>query len=309
MINRFLSISLILISLNYCNPNYSSNVCDPNSDSFSNLHILKILSKDISPVCSSANYISKIVLFNVSGQVSGLTSPGLKLSLNNINFLEIDANAREFSFENVLQTESSFNVKIENHPSGFTCNVLGGSGTIINSNINSIEITCAISCNPCHLFLTNSGYSPNPGSAKNFDSSCASDSNYPGTGSYKAMVVDGVSRQASFTANAGDNQIDWVFAPNRTYNQIGGTIGTTNSVGLFITTLTNPFSTNSKYWTGLNADWTTNASNTCNLWSSNSGSFTGIMGQGNSTSIASITSGWPAEACNLSNQQLICVEQ
>uniref|UniRef100_UPI000773509F endostatin-like outer membrane lipoprotein, LenD-like n=1 Tax=Leptospira santarosai TaxID=28183 RepID=UPI000773509F len=54
---------------------------------------------------------------------------------------------------------------------------------------------------------------------------------------FKAMVVDGINRRASVTANQGDGQIDWVLKPNteyrRTLTNWGSLVGVTNSAGLF----------------------------------------------------------------------------
>ncbi|MCT8335332.1 DUF1554 domain-containing protein [Leptospira sp. 85282-16] len=285
-----------------------NNLCDPSSDFFKQIQISKILAKDNTPICGK-DYISTIIPYSITGSVSGLNSSGLKLLLNEILTLPIENGSTNFSFTNIIFTGSTYSVKVSTQPAGLFCNITNGEGIVKNSDVNSVSVSCAPTCNPCYLFLSGSGYPPNPGSAKNFDTFCSSDGNYPGTGTYKAMVVDGVTRRASISANIGDGQIDWVFAPNRTYRQTEGVIGTTNSAGLFISALSLRFSVNSKYWTGLYSDWTTNTSNTCDLWRSNSGSFTGIMGQGNSTAIASITAGWPADSCNVSNQQLICVEQ
>ncbi|TGK79139.1 DUF1554 domain-containing protein [Leptospira noumeaensis] len=304
---QILLLTLFVFEFN-CKIAESDNLCDPNSKAFKNTQISKILLKDKSPTCGK-DYISTVIPYSISGSIAGLASSGLKLSLNGSNSLTIDINSIKFSFTNVLTTGSSYAVTITNQPTGLFCTITNGAGLIRDSDITSIMITCAVSCNPCKIFLSNSGYPPNPGSAVNFDTSCSTDANYPGTGTYKAMVVDGVTRRASLSANIGDGQIDWIFAPNRTYYQTAGTIGTTSSGGLFISTLTNTFSVNSKYWTGLNTNWTTNVSNTCNLWTSNLGTYNGVMGQGNSTVIADITAGWTPDPCNLSNQQLICVEQ
>ncbi|MGV3664552.1 MAG: DUF1554 domain-containing protein [Leptospira bouyouniensis] len=307
-LNLFLIFCLLVVIVEDCKQIETNNLCDPNSDSFKEVQVLKIIAKDSSPICGK-DYISTIIPYTISGSVTGLISSGLKLSLNEIILLSVENGSKNFFFMNVLTSGSSYSVRVANQPAGFLCSISNGDGIVKNSDVNSVSVSCAPTCNPCNLFLTNSGYPPNPGSAKNFDANCAADANYPGTGIFKAMVVDGVTRNASVSANAGDGQIDWVFAPNRTYRQSEGIIATTNSVGLFVTALSIRFSVNSKYWTGLNSNWTTNTTNTCDLWRSNTGSFTGVMGQGNSTLIADITSGWTPDPCNLSNQQLICVEQ
>lgn len=306
----YLSSTFFLLNLllAYCQPLEINNVCDSRSEVFKEVQVLKIIGKDSSPLCGK-DYISTIIPYTVSGSVSGLNNSGLILSLNGMVSLPVEKGSNDFYFLNIITSGSFYSVKVKNQPSGLFCNITNGDGIVKNANINTVSVSCAQTCDPCFLFLTNSAYRPDPGSAKNFDTYCSSDGNYPGTGNYKAMVVDGVTRTASIGANVGDGQIDWVFAPNRTYRQTEGVIGMTNSAGLFVSTLSLRFSVNSKYWTGLNTNWTTNTGNTCDLWRSYSGSFTGVMGQGNSTAISDITAGWTPEVCNLSFQQLICVEQ
>lgn len=308
LLNLFKASFLYVLLLSNCEHLETNNLCDPSSDVFKEVQVSKILTKDSSPVCGK-DYISTIIPYSVSGSVSGLNSSGLKLSLNEIVSLSVESGNTSFSFANIITSGSTYIVKVSNQPTGLFCNITNEEGIVKNSDINSVSVTCAPTCDPCNIYLSISGYPPNPGSAKSFDTLCSSDGNYPGTGIYKAMVVDGVTRRASISANVGDGQIDWVFAPNRTYRQSEGVIGTTNSAGLFTSTLLRRFSANSKYWTGLNSNWTTNTSNTCDLWRNNTGSFSGVMGQGNSTAIADITAGWSADLCNASNQQLICVEQ
>jgi Protein of unknown function (DUF1554) len=60
------------------------------------------------------------------------------------------------------------------------------------------------------------------------DNFCETDTAKPSTGTYKAILVDGMTRDAV-------TPIDWVLKPNTTYYQVNGTveIGTTTAAGLF----------------------------------------------------------------------------
>jgi hypothetical protein len=124
---------------------------------------------------------------------------------------------------------------------------------------------------------------------------CPNDANKPaGTALYKVILVDSLyqDRVACSSANcsgdAGAQHVDWALAPNTTYTRPdGAVIGTTTSAAIFAFPLQNSISTsNVQVWTGLNADWTSNA-DACGGWVTSSGM--GVVGAANqvdSTSIA-----------------------
>ncbi len=173
------------------------------------------------------------------------------------------------------------------------------------------------------IFITSSIYDGNIGGIVGVDARCMEDSNYPGSGTYKALLVDGTNRRACSTANCsggiGEN-IDWVLKPNTTYYRSDGItkIGTTDASGIFnfnLGNLDNSFSSSGYlYWTGLMTNWTTNTA-TCSNWTSNAPGETGEGGIGNSTNSSSIREFIPAGLgdCNNITQyfrpQLLCVEQ
>lgn len=165
-------------------------------------------------------------------------------------------------------------------------------------------------------FITSSGYQTGDlGGVSGADAKCMSDANYTGSGTYKALLVDGINRRASSTANNGDSQIDWVLDINADFTLSDGStkIFTTNSNAIFVFgTLDSPFAgvdPGAPVWTGLSSDWTTN-SDTCNSWSSNAG-HSGIYGgtdstDGNAISISTAACDGPGWAVL---PKLICVEQ
>jgi hypothetical protein len=84
------------------------------------------------------------VPITVGGSVSGLTGSGLVLQLNGANDLAVNANGR-FNFPNVLAKGSSYSVTVKSSPSApvrQTCSVAQGSGSIVNSPVNNISVTC-----------------------------------------------------------------------------------------------------------------------------------------------------------------------
>ena len=84
------------------------------------------------------------VPITVGGSVSGLSGSGLVLQLNGANDLAVNANGR-FNFPNVLAKGSSYSVTVKSSPSApvrQTCTVAQGSGSIVNSPVNNISVTC-----------------------------------------------------------------------------------------------------------------------------------------------------------------------
>jgi hypothetical protein len=136
------------------------------------------------------------------------------------------------------------------------------------------------------------------------------------------MIV-GTGRVACTTANCSGGiaeHTDWVFAPTTMYYQANGTtlIGATTSYGAMPPSFANPISpANSKYWTGLNTDWTSSINNCVNWTSFTGGQFATCGGYLNNNSAAIFTDSWGVSgapgpvSCIVSGTglQLLCVEQ
>ena len=147
------------------------------------------------------------------------------------------------------------------------------------------------------------------------DAFCMGDANYPATGTFKAMLVEGTNRRACTTANCSGGtaeHIDWVLKPTTAYvRAVGGlVIMTTNANGVFpFGTLTNSMGAGgATYWTGLAADWTVDAK-ICTGWTSNAGGANqGNKGLESSTSSLSVGGAGGLPQCN-NTYTLLCVEQ
>lgn len=254
--------------------------------------------------------ISNLKSFTIGGKISGLTGVGLKLILNQKETLMISPGSTEFVFSTKIPIGSDYEVNFATQAEGDFCELINSIGKVGNKNIQDIEINCKASCIKCIIFVTQNGYPANIGKASNFDSSCQSDPNYPGSGNFKAMVVDGVSRRASITSNLGDGQIDWVFKANNAYIRPNGiNIETSNPNGLFTSTISTPItSITSDHWTGLELDWTTFLDGACLKWTTNSASELGIAGDAYTQDILTLTRGKGLQHCSI-NRQLVCVEQ
>ena len=107
-------------------------------------------------------------------------------------------------------------------------------------------------CSTCTIFVT-TGTSDGligAGGIAEADAFCMADAGYPGTGTYKALIVDGTNRIACTTANcsggAGEHT-DWVLKASTAYVRSNGStaIGTTTAEGIFSFPLTNSWASGS----------------------------------------------------------------
>lgn len=177
-----------------------------------------------------------------------------------------------------------------------------------NSDEKKVESTTAaeVAVVKKKMFVTASTYNGNLGGIAGADAKCAADANKPATGTYKALIVGGVSPARA--AEPGSQQ-DWVLGANTEYYRLDGTtlLFKTNSSGVFtFGTLDNALSgTSSITWTGLNSSWVVNA-NTCISWSEGVNNYTGASGLADRVNSAFIRDG--LTACDVL-ASLICVEQ
>ena len=166
-------------------------------------------------------------------------------------------------------------------------------------------------CTTCKIFVTASGFTGSLGGVAGADAKCMSDANYPGHGTYKAMIVDGSSRVACTSANCSggtSEHTDWVLHPTTSYTRVDGTqIGTTTSAGIFSFPLSASISTVGNWTlTGLAATWTANGSR-CLNWTSGVHAQLGQAGFSDHTDSGTIASA--TIFCDFATAGLFCVEQ
>jgi hypothetical protein len=84
--------------------------------------------------------------FTVGGSVSGLQGTGLVLQLNGGGDLPISGDGT-FTFETALASGSQYRVNVAAQPSNPTqvCTVASGAGSIGNTNVTNVRVTCASS--------------------------------------------------------------------------------------------------------------------------------------------------------------------
>ena len=177
--------------------------------------------------------VSCINTYTVGGNVSGLAGTGLVLQNNGGDNLAFTVSGA-FSFATKLAANTNYAVTVLTQPSGSTCSVANGTGTVTNADITNVAVTC-VSVGPLVL-VANSGVT-NGTSALSV---------------YRANPSTGV---LSFLSNVNAGNTPWAFAqlPNHSVayvtNAIGGTVqafdvnNTTGAVTLI--PLSSPQSNNS----------------------------------------------------------------
>ena len=96
---------------------------------------------------ASANVTSVAVTcttstYSVGGSVSGL-SGSVVLQDNGGDDLTVSGNGA-FTFATAVATGVAYNVTVKTNPSGQTCTVSGGSGTVASANVTNVAVTCTM---------------------------------------------------------------------------------------------------------------------------------------------------------------------
>ena len=81
--------------------------------------------------------------FTVGGAVSGLSGT-VVLQDNGGDNLSVSANG-SFTFATPLPSGAPYNVTVKTNPSGQTCTVSNGTGTVGSANVTSVTVTCTTS--------------------------------------------------------------------------------------------------------------------------------------------------------------------
>jgi environmental stress-induced protein Ves len=79
--------------------------------------------------------------FTISGTITGLTASGMQLENNGGGAQTIASGATTFSFTGV-PSGSAYAISVSTQPTGLTCTVANGSGTI-SGNVTNVAITCS----------------------------------------------------------------------------------------------------------------------------------------------------------------------
>jgi hypothetical protein len=94
---------------------------------------------DVTVTCSSTR-------FTLGGSISGLTTSGLVLT-DGTETLSVSANAGQFSMPSALAYGSPYTVTIHAQPSGESCRISDGTGTV-SEDVGTVRVTCGSSAAP-----------------------------------------------------------------------------------------------------------------------------------------------------------------
>jgi hypothetical protein len=80
--------------------------------------------------------------FNLGGSISGLTSTGLVLA-NGTDTLNVTSGVTVFTMPMPVDFNSTYTVRVQTQPTGLTCNVSHGTGTMPASAVTSVTVACS----------------------------------------------------------------------------------------------------------------------------------------------------------------------
>ena len=90
---------------------------------------------------SGGDNVSSGTTYSVGGSVTGLSGT-VVLANNAGDALSVGADG-PFTFTTQLATGAAYNVTVQTNPTGQTCTVLNGSGSISSANVSNVSVTCA----------------------------------------------------------------------------------------------------------------------------------------------------------------------
>ena len=265
----------------------------------------------------------EVSAYQVLGQAAGLKGNVILQNQTNNEEIIVHGNGQttNFSFKSSLKKNETFSIFVASHPVKQRCSLNNAAGDYQTAKQSFVELTCndIIINSYKKIFLTAAIFTGNLNANHTIafaDSACMTDTNFPGTGTYKALLAD-QTRTACTSANCLQGGIsehlDWVLLPETTYLRSNGTteIFTTNTEGVLNfsigNTMLNPFDTTvTDFWSGLSSDWTTNNKNCTNLITL-AAKDRGSRGSTNSILLQAI-SNTPAVACT-QTLPILCVEQ
>jgi len=315
----FLTIVFLQIQ---CTSAKLENVCDGNSEAFAKTIAIKALIGDSSNQCLNAGGVNAVrgnaggiedsLGYTIGGKIIGLTGEGLKLEINSSDEFSVPLGSSEYRSNKKYQAGFLYDVSITTQPQGNICFLENESGELNSNSVTNVNINCIPECTTCLIYVTQNVYPGNFGKASSYDPFCNSDPNYPGSGYFKAMLVDNQSRRASISPNLGDGQIDWVMKPNKAYNRdLTTVIGTTDANGFLQVMTETPSLSATDHWTGFDpnyVNWMTSQTHNCNNWTSNSAGNFAITGNGYTLSTISFLAFSASRNCSTS-AKIVCVGQ
>jgi hypothetical protein len=78
----------------------------------------------------------------LGGTISGLTTSGLVLK-NGSNELTVTSGSSTFQFNSTVADGATYSVTVKTQPTGKTCTVSSGTGTMVSAGITNVQVTCS----------------------------------------------------------------------------------------------------------------------------------------------------------------------
>jgi uncharacterized repeat protein (TIGR03803 family) len=91
--------------------------------------------------------------YPVTGSIKGLTTDGLVLLDNGADTMPVSANATQFTMPTPVLDGSTYAVTIQSQPTGLTCSVSGGTGTMGAGGV-TVTVTCSPNTYPVNGTIT-----------------------------------------------------------------------------------------------------------------------------------------------------------
>ena len=88
--------------------------------------------------------------YTIGGSISGLSGAGLVLEDNGGADLPVSANSTTFTFATAVISGGAYLVTVKTQPSGESCTVSSGSGTVGTANVTGVVVNCSTTATPTY---------------------------------------------------------------------------------------------------------------------------------------------------------------
>ena len=131
------------------------------------------------------------ITYTIGGTISGLTASGLVLLNNGSDATTIHANATQFTMNTGVTTGGSYAITVQTQPTGATCTVASGTGTVGAADVTSVAVSCVPGTSYTTTTLYTFGTTAGDGRASQAALILGSDGIFYGTSYYGGAHGDG----------------------------------------------------------------------------------------------------------------------
>jgi uncharacterized repeat protein (TIGR03803 family) len=134
----------------------STSFTMPTAVAFGNSYSVAVQTAPAGLTCTAANAsetmpasnVASVVItcsdrsYTLGGTISGLTSSGMVL-VNGSDTLAVNSGASNFTMPTAVAYTSAYAVTVQTQPTGLTCSVSNGAGTMNSAAVTNIAVTCS----------------------------------------------------------------------------------------------------------------------------------------------------------------------